>query len=370
MATLLARSSSVELDFLLDQVAQSLELTPSQYENAVRKYGAVGGWLSQPDSPLAPRRPLIYPQGSMALRTTVRPILALEYDLDLVCQMDGGDLSAMELYDLLYERLAANEIYRSRLETKNRCVRIQYANDFHLDIIPGTPDPARPARCILVPDCELQSWTPSYPLGFVTWFHLRARGEFVVTKAMVPLPPQTILEKTILGVAVQLIKRRRDVRFNAGDLAPRSIILTTLSGHFYRGEATAAAAVLNILEEIERAIAAVAPRRLDVTNPTNPDEHFSDSFTDESYGAFVTFIKSFRREIADLIEANGLPELQRRLEEMFGDGPASAAVKAFAQEFEKKRADGLRFGATSGLAIVGSRTDAPHPVSRNTFFGD
>lgn len=370
MATLVARSSSVELDFLLEQVARSLELTASQYENAAGKYLAVGGWLSQPDSRLAALRPFIYPQGSMALRTTVRPILALEYDLDLVCQMDGGGLSAMELYDLLYERLAANETYRSRLEKKNRCVRLQYANDFHLDIIPGTPDPGRPSRCILVPDRELQNWTPSNPLGFVTWFHLRARGEIVVTRAMVPLPPQTILEKITLAVAVQLIKRRRDVKFNGGDLAPRSIILTTLSGRFYRGEATAAEAVLNILEETERAIAAVAPRRLEITNPTNPDERFSDWFTDGSYSAFASFIRSFRREMAELMEANGLPELQRRLEEMFGATPASAAVRAFAQEFKKKRADGLRFGATSGLAVVKNRSDAHYPVSRNTFFGD
>lgn len=370
MSTLLARSSSLELDFLLEQVAQSLELTPSQYENAAGKYLAVGGWLSQPDSRLAPLRPFIYPQGSMALRTTVRPILALEYDLDLVCQMDGGGLSAMELYDLLYERLAANETYRSRLEKKNRCVRIQYTNDFHLDIIPGTPDPARPPRCILVPDRELHNWTPSNPLGFITWFHLRARGELVVAKAMVPLPPQTILEKTTLAVAAQLIKRRRDVKFNGGDLAPRSIILTTLSGHFYRGETTAAAAVLNILEQTERAIAAVAPRRLEVTNPTNEDERFSDCFTADSYSAFVAFIRSFRREMAELMEASGLSDLQRRLEEMFGAGPASAAVSAFAEEFERKRAVGLRFSATSGLVVVKDRPGATHPVSRNTFFGD
>lgn len=86
MASALTRSAILDLDYLLKQIIEDLQLTPTQYREAVEHYEAVGRYLDHPRSPLAHLRPQIFPQGSMALQTTVKPIGRQEYDLDLVSQ--------------------------------------------------------------------------------------------------------------------------------------------------------------------------------------------------------------------------------------------------------------------------------------------
>jgi hypothetical protein len=54
--------------------AEALDLTPTQYDDAVQKYQAVGTWLNKPGTLLAPADPLIYPQGSIAIGTATKPV--------------------------------------------------------------------------------------------------------------------------------------------------------------------------------------------------------------------------------------------------------------------------------------------------------
>ena len=119
-------SSRVEwLDRHLERICVLSELTPTQYRNAEEKYKAVGTWLAAPGSALAPLAPVIYPQGSMLLGTTVRPYNSRhEYDLDLVCQLHRCDHKPpMVVYQWVQDRLAANEVYKEILEPLKRCLR-------------------------------------------------------------------------------------------------------------------------------------------------------------------------------------------------------------------------------------------------------
>jgi hypothetical protein len=61
-------------------------------------------------------------------------------------------------------------------------------------------------------------------------------GDSLVKAHIEPLPQQTEAEdKAPLAVAVQLLKRARDVAFNGTKTAPRSVVLTTLAGQHYAG---------------------------------------------------------------------------------------------------------------------------------------
>ncbi len=83
---------TTELDFLrraqltgvLEAACQALELSPTQLELAEQRYMAIGSWLAEADDPLL-RKSTIYPQGSIALQTMVKPIGGNEHDVDLVC---------------------------------------------------------------------------------------------------------------------------------------------------------------------------------------------------------------------------------------------------------------------------------------------
>lgn len=76
------------LSILLEQIAEDLDVPPSKYEDAKRSYDAVGDWLNRPESELAQYSPRIYPQGSFALGTAVKPEGDDHYDVDAVCVLD------------------------------------------------------------------------------------------------------------------------------------------------------------------------------------------------------------------------------------------------------------------------------------------
>ena len=117
------------------------ELTPTEFRNAEEKYRAVGRWLAAPGSSLAIFAPEVYPQGSMLLGTTVRPYGRSEYDLDLVCQLHWcAQQPPLTIYDWVHGRMAANETYREILEKLKRCLRLNYAGSFHLDVLPACPN--------------------------------------------------------------------------------------------------------------------------------------------------------------------------------------------------------------------------------------
>lgn len=245
----------VWLDRQLERICLQLQLTVRQYRDAEMKYQAVGRWLSAGDSELAPFAPEIYPQGSMLLGTTVRPWRGIEYDLDLVCQLHWcADVPPVTVYNWVCDRMASHETYAQMLEKLKRCLRLNYAGEFHLDVLPACPNGI--AKAIIVPDRKLLCWVHSNPKGFAQWFFLRCqlRDEFakqMFAEKIEPLPSAVPSEyKYPLQRVVQLMKRHRDLFFDGGHDIARSIILTTLAGHAYGGQRSMSLALDMILDRI------------------------------------------------------------------------------------------------------------------------
>src|SRR6266699_2116026 len=82
------QSSREQLDALLLEVCDGLQLRPSRHELAVERYGTVNEILEKAGSPFRFLRPRIFPQGSMALGTTCKPVEG-PHDLDFVLQIDA-----------------------------------------------------------------------------------------------------------------------------------------------------------------------------------------------------------------------------------------------------------------------------------------
>lgn len=365
----------LDLDDLLEEICLVLQLTPTLYENARTKYEAIAAWLAAPGSNLLPYAPLIFPQGSFRIQTTVRPWRYDEYDLDLVCRLAiplGLQVDPMWVYGLVEERLAANETYRTRLERYKRCLRIVYAGRFHLDITPARPDPSGVANHLVVPDRKLKAWKPSDPRGFATWFNMRtlAGRRLALVKAAEPLPEKEPAHgKPPLKRTVQLMKRHRDIVFRGADDAPRSIVLSTLAARHYAGEESIADALENVLVGIQRTLAACEPP-LRVLNPTNPKENFADSWegNPKEYYDFVDYIDRFLESVRALRAGRGLDVITSSMGKIFGDKVATNAVERSIASVGKAREEGrLRATGRSAGIITGVGEVA---VTRNTFFGD
>jgi hypothetical protein len=356
--------ATADLDDVVRQICLGLQISPTQFELARGHYEAVGEWLGGEDSPLAVLAPRIYPQGSMALRTTVRPRLREEYDLDLVLEVPPTVMNPMLLYEQVADRLAANGTYKPKLERMKRCLRLNYDHEFHLDILPARRDRVRGSTCIEVPDTKLEEWKPSNPAGFVAWFE-RQCDEATRPKAereQIPLPPPLPQRQLqVLRQVVQLMKRRRDNSFRGSDDAPRSIVLTTLAGRLYIGGESLTCALQQVLAAIDSAVARAHPRLIEVRNPTNADELFSEAWTNRAaYQGFTQFIRDFLLEVTALREVEGLDVVGQRLDRMFGDQLGKKALEAYGQRFEAaKAAQDLRFGAPG--IILGGKEGRPSP---------
>jgi hypothetical protein len=361
--------SANNLDFLLEEICIALQLTDTQYYDAEEKYTAIGKWLAQPDSPLSLFQPEIYPQGSMALQTTVKPRQYEEYDLDLVLQIqqtNGG--GPMALYEAVYNRLKDHEGYAQKIQRMRRCIRLNYANQFHLDILPACIDESRGGTCIKVPDRKLERWKPSNPKGYRDWFEQRCSQVIAFAKKMqTPLPDNTPAQlKAILKRVVQLIKRHRDIYFQDKEDAPRSVILTTLTAHYYKGDLSISEALLAVLNNITEIIKTALPERIQVYNPTNEDELFSESWTTKSYQEFEKFIYAFRDKMEKLVVTQGLDKIGEELSVLFGEEVGIRAVKSFmAHMNEAHDTQRLRFTATGLTTAVGSGRTIP----KHTFYG-
>lgn len=365
-------SRDASLDYLLEQVSLALQLEESKYKNAKEKYHAVGAWLADPSSPLSALRPEVYPQGSMLLQTTVKPRQGDEYDLDLVCKVKVPPSSdPLQVYSLVQRRLEANQLYAPILKPKTRCLRLVYAGDFHLDILPARPDPDRGGTSILVPDRAMHEWKESDPKAYGQWFESRCRtvpSSGVVKAGVEPLPgngDDTV--KPTLKRVVQLFKRHRDVVFEDDEKAPRSIVLTTLAAEMYLGEVLCTDGLLGVVSRINSA-AAQSPGILEVRNPTNEEELFSEAWDWNGYAAFMRFVRSFEVKLKALSDAQGLPAIERELNGLFGESPTRWAVDAYTRQVTDARHLGALGLAGQAATIVIDRAPK-HPIRPNTFYG-
>lgn len=384
MSTSISAESHRLFDAVLERICVALQITETQFKDAEKKYESVCQWLSAPESPIARYSPHLYPQGSLKTDTTVRPLGQSEFDLDLVCQLDiQRQVDPGAVFKMIFDRLEAHGTYRKLIEPKRRCIRINYAGQFHLDVVPAIPDCVQGGSCIFVPDIPnpvLKDWKNSNPIGYAGWFDKMVVKQPRVRKFSAyesksydrlhgPKPAHL---KKPLRLAVQLFKRWRDIEFaDRLELAPPSILLTTLSGHFYDGEGEYAEALAGILNTI---VLASRSQKLELYNPVNPEELLSERWRDspDSYDAFVKAVSGFRDRWNDLIRSRGIHNISAELIKLFGE-PVPQAIKEAYAPVSEARADNKLYIDPQTRNLVPSAAGATPigvKVRENVFHGD
>lgn len=355
----------------LESLAESLDIPPSKYREAVAHYNAVGEWLDAKDSPLREYRPAIHPQGSFRIGTVVRPVIGgceADYDIDLVCrlQADSSRLTARQLKNMVGDRLKQHGTYRKLLDDEGRrCWTLKYAEadgiGFHLDTLPAVPEGRQVKKLLLeagapglytehaIAITERRAdgehvWVEggSNPAGYALWFDsinataaaqvadMQKRRLFESNRsvfASIQDVPDSLV-RSPLQRAIQLFKRHRDVRFLKHEWEaerPLSIIITTLAARAYSGEGDVATAVQAILESIDDADATELIHRRDgkwwIPNPVNPGENFADRWNDPGSHRAEAFFEWVAWVQQDLANAGELEDISKRravLSEAFG----------------------------------------------------
>jgi hypothetical protein len=369
-------SREAQIDDLLLRICLELQLDATRFKLAEANYQAVGKWLESQNL-VAQLKPTIYPQGSMLLGTTVKPLFGDEYDLDFVCELICGTMffrHPADALNVIEQALRASGVYDPMVERKNRCIRLNYAHDFHMDILPACKDPQNGGTCILVPDTRLSDWTPSNPKGFGSWFDGRARQIMVRTMLdkAAPIPEQEPAErKPPLKLCVQLWKRWRDIFYKSNpEVAPISIVLTTLAGLIYLGEQSVVRAMGNVLDETAKAARSAHPR-LVVLNPSNSGEDLSERWDSNpsAYRQFVSGITEFDAQWKALEQVRGIDKIARMLERLFGEEITIRVIEKQTRDIEASRSrNELGIKKASGI-ITGLGGASVERIRPNTFYG-
>ena len=359
-----------QLNEFLAAICEEFQLTPSRFELAVKRYGTINRLLEAKGSPFVIYSPRIYPQGSMALGTTVKPDDG-PHDLDFVMELHAWDLHVrpMELLRSLFEFLRGFDTYRDLTTLKNRCVRVEYADDFYLDILPACKDMRTGGTCISVPDRAANGWSPSNPEGFIAWFKWRSAVRQVLLDKAMPIPAQqSVQEKMPLQLSVQLLKRGRDVYFRDSNFAPISVVLTALAATHYTGQNSVSEALTTILRGIVGAInrADQNGTRIQVCNPSNQNEDFGERWDSnhQAYQAFKNWVFELEEEWRNVCISRTNPV--DALEKLFGEYASRAEVQ-LADRMQRARKAG-QLGVT-GIGIVTTAATAIR-VRPNVFHGD
>ena len=391
------RSAALNPLAIIDRIIADIELTPAQYKEAKTSYEAIAYVLSKPDSPIQFLNTEIFPQGSMRLGTTVRPIGNDHFDLDMVCWVgaSGKICTPEEVYEWVWNALGSDETYRHMRQRKNRCIRLDYAESrkFHLDVTPAVPDWVQQSRSLYVPDRELKVWCPSHPIGFADdWFKKAAeklptfqapflantrRHEVFASASIEPLEEFGGFEKKPLQRIVQLVKRDRDNYFQDDvEHRPTSILLTTITTHAYLDTARIpvggllnfVAGVLGKLPQYIKVSGTQGSPVFAVLNPAHPSENFAEKWTGEHYIRFKRWHSKLVAWLQGLMESRGLGAdvMLNRLSTSFGNERVIRAANALGVDTHALHEVG-RLRVAKDIGQVGA-VGALIPAT--TFFGN
>lgn len=261
------------------------------------------------------------PQGSWEQRTIINPVGNNEFDADVMLLFEENpDWSEnpktyiQELYNALGRNSTYKEMPRNR---KCRCVRLTYANDCHIDLVPYLK--LGGYREVIVNRDE-NTWEDTDPEGFTEWMKSRD-GE----------------AKGNLRKVIRLFKFLRDHKNSF--TGTRSIILTTLLGNqvnslnaladpSYYGSVPDA--LLHITEDLDIYLQA-NPIMPVIADPSGSGTTFNHRWGQESYSYFRDRVHAHRAEIDAAYHEEDKEQSVKLWQGIFGDGfkaPASAASKA------------------------------------------
>ena len=376
---------------VLERLCQSLELSDAQYRVAKDRYEGVGTWLADGDSSIL-RALAIYLQGSTALGTTVKPIGRNEHDVDLVAHIPGLGIwiEPATVKRAIGEQLNANGHYAPLVEEMPRCWRLNYANEFHLDITPSIPNPQCAAGGELVPDKKVRAWSASNPRGLKSLFERRANltprmrlAERTAKGLRAEIEPYPMSggPKGILRRTVQIVKRHRDHHFLKLDssLAPISVIVTTLAsrsyeycvGRFvYDSEFDVVCDVIRHMPDFIETRTVAGECRYFIWNETTTNENFAEKWNDDPRRAqgFWAWHARALSDLESLADIEGLDRLTKQLSEAFGSRQANQALAGRTADVSSGRQAG-RLSVVPGVGLSLGPARHSTGVRPNTFFG-
>ena len=247
-------------------------------------------------------------QGSYGLKTIIKPVGTREYDADLLLYMTyDEDKEAKDYINDVYNCLKGNDTYKDKVHRRTRCVYIDYAGDFHLDLVP----------CI-----TQENWLTQEEEHFIC---NNKENEFELTDGTGYrdwFNEKTRITNGNLNRVTRLLKFLRD---HKGNFSVKSILLTTLignsvypsdeSGEDFKDIPTSLKTVSNRINDFLQANISMP----EICNPVLSTESFTRHWDQDKYRHFREMFDLYNSKINEAFDAKDHNTSVRKWREVFGD---------------------------------------------------
>ncbi|MGD8175431.1 nucleotidyltransferase domain-containing protein [Marinimicrobium sp. ARAG 43.8] len=307
-------------EYFLLRAAQEISLSQAQYETIENRYAQLQNILDASDNPMLSEAH-IFIQGSIRLKTTVKPAPKAPEDLDtidadaIVWLPNTKDASASEVLEAIEARFRDGSRVQQEIQQLRRGIRIVYSDEnpgFHIDITParainGNGEEKGKGK-LEVPD-RVAGWKPSSPIPYSNWLNAASQEEITLESYLAvaksqraydaatqdPLPDyQSYINQDALRATIKLLKRHRDewaIRSGNEGSRPISAVITTLATHAYLDVVEESRSQplrpLDVIIEIVRRMPNFIEYKNSqyrVLNPADHGENFSEKWNRETEG--------------------------------------------------------------------------------------
>ncbi len=213
----------------------------------------------------------VIPQGSYAHKTIIKPLPDHEFDADVLLQLtEQSGWEPKDYTENVYAAFRRSSTYKEMVSRRTRCVVVDYANEFHVDVVPYIE---RDGGSYITNRHE-NRFELTNPEGFNAW-----------------LDEQNRIAGGHLVEVIRLLKYLRDFK---GTFGIKSVILTTLLGGavsfintindnaYYSDMPTA---LLHIGKDLDRYLQANPYLPL-IADPSCPGEDFNHRWDQDGYSNF------------------------------------------------------------------------------------
>jgi hypothetical protein len=273
------------------------------------------------------------PQGSWAHKTIIKPGSSKEFDADLVMFIKRNqDWFPKDYVNNLYYIFQRSDRYKNKVSRGTRCVTLDYAGDFHLDIVPCIVH-EHLANTFHVCDRNENQFEPTAPEAYSDW--LSERNNWT--------------GENMLQNSIRLLKYLRDIK---GRFSVKSILLTTLIANcVYDGDknlknqhfSDLPTSLKTLIGRLDGYLQTNSRMPL-VQSPVLPSETFNRHWDQEKYKNFKKCIHRYREWIDDAYEEKDRTDSIQKWRRVFGDEFAGEvdAVATFSDSPSLSQATGCR----------------------------
>ena len=281
-------------------------------------------------------------QGSYALGTLIKPVDDNdEYDADIQIVMNPTPQWEAKDYVLAVNRtLAGNQTYTDKLRLKTRCVTVDYAGDFHLDVVPRVTIKGKQYVCNRI-DNKFEETDGD---GYRDWFNEKNR-----------------ITKGTLKRVVRLLKHLRD---HKNSFTAKSILLTTLAGNTIRASDEGTEAVSTVADTLETVLSRMNdylqrhPNMPEIRNPVLATENFNRHWDQRRYANFRSRVQSYagtaKRAKAEPTAEKAIKAWQELFGDSFGKGGSSGSGGGGTNESGSSARPGQGSSRNARTAAVGA----------------